>query len=56
MDGAEKEVSKQNNGILPFNFHFAQELPSHLKLERAPMAGDTTTWNPSVLQFHCDDD
>jgi len=41
--------------LKPFNFQFAQELPRNLELERHPLAGDSTTWDPSTLWFHSDD-
>lgn len=41
--------------VVPVNFLFAQELPSRLELERKPLMGDSTTWDPAIPQFTSDD-
>jgi len=46
----DKEVN-----VVPMNFLFAQELPIMLELERKPLMGDTTTWDPAIPNFASDD-
>ncbi|MCK6463020.1 MAG: hypothetical protein L6Q29_04385 [Candidatus Pacebacteria bacterium] len=46
---------EEKSEVEPFNFKFAEELPKNLKLERQPSMNDSTTWDPSALNFASDD-